>query len=114
MSKPIRLMIVFVAVMGIVAVARNNIAWTRLLPQPAAPASAPEDVQVSTSNDVPPAAPNDGQASSNGYQGTVQPSGCEGVTIAESGAYSICGVAVVNVELKDDDIQVILTTEPIP
>lgn len=115
MKKPIRLLIVSAVVIAVIAIAGTSVAWAKLSPQSADAASTGWGMQRAAPLDgVQPAAPEDGPSASSGYQGTVLPNGCTGVNITESGQFSICGIAVLNVDLKASNVELILTVESLP
>lgn len=60
------------------------------------------------------AEPSDTQLQTMGKEGTIRPPACDGLTIVQSGQYSLCGVAVINAELKEDGIEVVVTLQPLP
>lgn len=92
MSARIRLLTVFIATLVLVALASSNVVWASLSAQSVEPLDVPQAIQPA----------------SNEHKGSVRPPNCEGLTISESGGYSICGVAVLEVDFTtDDDVRVL-------
>jgi hypothetical protein len=87
MSARIRLLTVFIATLVLVALASSNVVWASFSAQSVEPVDVPQSVQPV----------------SNEHKGTVRPPNCEGLTISESGDYSICGIAILEVDFKNDD-----------
>jgi len=97
MKRQIRFVIVVTAVLVLAALASSNVAWAGLSPQPAEPGIVPQEAQPVSSE----------------YKGTVRPPNCEGLTITESGDYSVCGVAVISVEFTtDEDVHLLASLDP--
>jgi hypothetical protein len=113
MSKIIRVIIV-VAALVLVALVSSQVAQAGWAPGDNASKEAQKDAQLPKQEDIQVSEPSDTQPQSMGQEGTIRPPGCEGMTIIESGQYSLCGVAIINAELKDDGVEIVLTIAPLP
>jgi hypothetical protein len=109
MSKIIRVIIV-VAALVLVVLVSSQVVQASWAPRD----NAVKEVSLPSQEDVQASEPSDTQPQSMGQEGTIRPPGCEGLTIVESGQYSVCGVAIVIAELKDDGVEIVLTIEPLP
>jgi len=98
MSKRIRWITSWVAILILVMFASSDVAWASFSPQAVDSASAPDNVQ-SVSND---------------RKGTVRPPNCEGLAITESGDYPLCGIAIIDVEFTTaEDVQLVASLDSI-
>jgi len=113
MNKVIRIIVV-VAVLGLVALVSSQVVQASRAPGPNTSNATQKDVQLPASDTAQVSEPGDTQPLSNGYKGTIRPPGCEEIVLKDSGEYSVCGVAIVSVDFKDDDVQVILNLDALP
>lgn len=109
MSKLFRVISVIV-IIGAVLVLSNQAAEAGWAPRekPVQDAQLPKQEQSRVSE------PSDTQPESVGKEGTIRPPDCSGLTIVESGQYSLCGVAMISAELKENGVEVVVTLEPLP
>jgi hypothetical protein len=89
MNHKVRFAIVLILFLGILALALNQPAWAGRGGRPAA--SAPQ-------------AGNPAPAAEEVQKGTVRPPDCGGLTVRISGDYSICGFAIIHVNMKQEDV----------
>jgi len=111
MSKIFRIIIV-VVVLGLVALVSNQVVqagWALGTPN-----EAPKVVPPAQQNDTQASEPSDTQPQAMGEQGTIRPPGCNKVDITTSGEYSVCGIAVVSVGPKPDNVEITLKVGPLP
>jgi hypothetical protein len=113
MSKLIRVIIV-VAALGLIALVSSQVVQASWGPHASAPKEAQNEVQLPKQEEVQISEPNDTQPEAMGQDGTTRPPNCEGLVIPVSGEYSLCGVAVVEVEINDEGVEVIVDIEALP
>lgn len=113
MNKVIRIIIV-VAALGLVVLVSSQVVQASRAPGPNTSNAIQKDVQLPASDNAQVSEPGDTQPLSNGYKGTTRPPGCEEIVLTKSGEYSVCGVAVVHVDIKDEGVEVILNLDPLP
>jgi hypothetical protein len=109
MNKIIKVIIIVTA-LGLIALVSSKSALASWGPR----ANVSDEPQVVVQDEPQGSEPSDTQPLSSGLEGTIKPPGCEGITVVESGRYPVCGVAVVEVDLKEENVEVILTIEPLP
>jgi hypothetical protein len=114
MKRTIPLMLVAIAAVGLIGLVGSRVAGGMWTAQATVPEKAVEVEQPAALEGAEPAAPQDAAPASEGFQGTIIPPGCEGITITETGEYSVCGVAILSVVLQDIDIKVLASIEPYP
>ena len=113
MSKIIRVIIV-VAALVLVALVSSQVVQASWAPRDNPSNEVQKEVQLPSQEEGQASEPSDTQPQAMGQEGTIRPPGCEGMTIIASGQYSLCGVAIVIAELKDDGVEIVLTIEPLP
>jgi hypothetical protein len=112
MSKLFRVIIV-VAALALIALVSSQVVQASWAPQQEASENVKEEAQP-PQQELQAPEPGDTQPTTLGLQGTTRPPNCEGMTIVESGQYSVCGVAVVEVELKGNNVELTLALEAFP
>lgn len=113
MSKIIRVIIV-VAALGLIALVSSQVVQASWGPHASAPKEAQNEVQLPKQEEVQISEPNDTQPEVLGQDGTTRPPNCEGMIIVASGEYSLCGVAVIEVKMNDEGVELVVDIEALP